>query len=78
VSDSFVTLWTFSSPGSSVRGILQARILEQVAFPSPGDLPNLQIKPGSPALQADCLPAEPGKSNTCLWLSRIQLLHMFS
>jgi len=29
-----------SPPGSSVHGILQARILEWVAFPSPGDLPN--------------------------------------
>ena len=27
-------------------------------FPSPGDLPNPGIKPGSPALQADSLPAE--------------------
>ena len=31
-------------------------------FPSPGDLPNPGIKPRSPALQADSLPAElPGK-----------------
>ena len=31
-------------------------------FPSPGDLPDLGIEPGSPALQADCLPSElPGK-----------------
>ena len=29
---------------SSVRGILQARILEWVAFPSPGDLPDPEIK----------------------------------
>ena len=28
-------------------------------FPSPGDLPNPEIKPTSPALQADSLPAEP-------------------
>ena len=27
-------------------------------FPSPGDPPNPGIKPGSPALQADSLPAE--------------------
>ena len=27
-------------------------------IPSPGDLPNPGIKPGSPALQADYLPAE--------------------
>ena len=28
-------------------------------FPSPGDLPNSGVKPRSPALQADSLPAEP-------------------
>ena len=33
-----------SQPGSSVHGILQARILEWVAVPPPGDLPNLVIK----------------------------------
>ena len=33
-------------------------------FPSPGDLPNPGIKPRSPSLQADSLPAEPqGKPN---------------
>ena len=42
----------------TVEGILQVAILEWVAFPSPGDLPNPGIKPGSPALQADSLPAE--------------------
>ena len=48
-----------SPPGSSVHGILQARILEWVAFPSPGDLPDPGIKPRSPALQAESLPSEP-------------------
>ena len=43
----------------TVHGIFQARILEWVAFPSPGDLPNPGIEPRSPALQADSLPAEP-------------------
>ena len=28
-------------------------------FPSPGDLPDPEIEPGSPALQADSLPFEP-------------------
>ena len=33
-------------------------------FSSPGDLPNSDIEPGSPALQADSLPSElPGKLN---------------
>ena len=42
-----------SPPGSSVHGILQARILEWVAMPPhpPGDLPNLGIEPRSPTLQ---------------------------
>ena len=28
-------------------------------FPSPGDLPDLGIEPGSPALQVDSIPSEP-------------------
>ena len=43
----------------TVYGILQARILEWVAFPFSGDLPNPGIKPRSPVLQADSLPSEP-------------------
>ena len=42
-----------SPPGSSVHGILQARILEWIARPPPGDLPYPRIKPAflvSPAL----------------------------
>ena len=46
-------------PGSSAHGILPARVLEWVAIPSPGDLPDPGIEPGSPALQADSLPSEP-------------------
>ena len=49
---------------SSVHGILQARILEWVPLPSPGDLSNPGIKPRPPALQADSLPSEsPGNSH---------------
>ena len=59
------TLWTLSDPvdcslpGSSVHGILQARILEWLAMPSPGDLPDPGIEPetpAAPALKADSLP----------------------
>ena len=33
-------------------------------FPSPGDIPNPGVEPGSPALQTDALPSEPpGKSH---------------
>ena len=48
-----------SPPGSSVHGILQARILERVAMPLSRDLFHPGIKPGSPALKADFLPSEP-------------------
>ena len=41
-----------SPPGSSVQGVLQARILEWLPFPLPGDLPDPGIEPGSSALQA--------------------------
>ena len=42
----------------TVHGILQARILEWVAFPFSRDHPKPGIEPNSPALQADSLPAE--------------------
>ena len=47
----------YSLPGSSVHGIIQARILERVAISSgryshPGTKP---VSPGSPALQSDSL-----------------------
>ena len=47
-----------STTGSSVHGILQARMLEWVAI-SPGDLAYLGIEPGSSASQADSLQSEP-------------------
>ena len=52
-----------SSPGSSVHGILHARILEWVgislATHLPGDLPDPGIEPVSPASQTGSLPTEP-------------------
>ena len=49
------TLWdsTDCSPAdSSVHGILQARILQWLPFPSSGDLPNPGTEPEAPACQA--------------------------
>ena len=44
-----------------MHGILRARILEWIGlpFPSPGDLPNSETEPRSPAWQADSLHSEP-------------------
>ena len=56
-----------SPPGSSVHGILQARILEQQPFTSPGDLLDPGIQPKSLTLQADSLSSEsPGKLSIIL------------
>ena len=48
-----------SPPGSSVHGILQARILKWVAISSPEDLPNPGIQPSSSALAGGLLNTEP-------------------
>ena len=39
-----------SPPGSSIHGISQARVLEWLPFPSPGDLPDPGIEPVSSEL----------------------------
>ena len=63
-----------SLPGSSVHGILQARILECAAIPFSRDLPNPGIKPQSPALQADSSPSEPqGSTSTVYEVNKILL-----
>ena len=51
-------------PGSSVHGILQARILERVAVSISGDLPNSGIKPKSFALAGGFSAAEPPSYNS--------------
>ena len=65
VAQSHLTLCNplgYSQLDFSVHGILQARILAWVAIPSPGDLPNPGINPGSPTLPAYSIPSEqPGK-----------------
>ena len=51
----------YSLPSSSVHEIHGQRGLP---FPSPGNLPDPDIEPRSPAVQADSLPSEPpGKNN---------------
>ena len=47
-----------SLPGSTVHGILQARILEWAAVPFSRDLPNPGTEHRSPTLKVDSLPSE--------------------
>ena len=58
----FVTLRTVSHQAPLSRDFSREEHWSGWPFPSPGDLPNPGIEPGSPALQADSLPSEtPGK-----------------
>ena len=58
----------------TVHRILQARILEWVAFPFFRNLPNPGIKPRTPALQADSLPGEPQGKPKNIGMGTISLL----
>ena len=48
-----------SLPGSSVQGFPRQEYWSGLPFPSPGDLSDPWIEPGTPALQVDSLPFEP-------------------
>ena len=62
----FATSWTVAYQAPPSMGFSRQEYWSGLPFPSPGDLPNSGIKPGSPALQADALTSEPpGKHNTC-------------
>ena len=57
------TPWTVAYQAPPSMGFSRQEYWSGLPFPSPGDLPNPGIKPGSPALEADTLPSEPpGKS----------------
>ena len=52
----------------SIHGIFQARTLAWLPFPSPGDLPNSGIEPGSPTLHANTFLSEPDThQNSLSW-----------
>ncbi len=55
----FVTPWTVTRQAPLSMRFPRQEYWSGLPFPSPGDLPNPGIEPGSPALQADALPSEP-------------------
>ena len=54
----FWTPWTVAYQAPPSVEFSRQEYWSGVSFPSPGDLPNPGIEPGSPALQADALPPE--------------------
>ena len=54
-----VTPWTVAYLAPLSMGFSRQEYWSGLPFPSPGDLPDPGIEPGSPALQTDALPSEP-------------------
>ena len=55
----FATPWTVAYQAPLSMGFSRQECWSGLPFPSPGDLPNPGIEPGSLALRADTLPSEP-------------------
>ena len=55
----FATPWTIVYQAPQSMGFSRPGYWSGLPFPSPGDLPNPEIKARSPALQTDALPSEP-------------------
>ena len=55
----FATPWTIAHQAPLSVEFCRQEYWSGLPFPSPGDLPNPGIKPGSPALQVDSSPSEP-------------------
>ena len=55
----FATLWTVAHQAPPSMGFSKQEYWSGLPFPSPGDLPNPGIEPGSSALEADALTSEP-------------------
>ena len=67
----FGTPWTVAHQAPPSMEFSRQEYWSGLPFPSPGDLPDPGIEPGSPALEADALPPEPpGNPPTCLILCK--------
>ena len=55
----FATPWTVAYQAPPSMGFSRQECWSGLPFPSPGDLPDPGIEPGSPTLQADTLLSEP-------------------
>ena len=60
------TLWTVACQPPLSMGFSRQVYWSGLQFPSPRDLPNSGIEPGSPPLQVDSLPTEPPGKRTLI------------
>ena len=81
----FAAPWTVTNQALRSMGFSRQEYWSGLPFPSPGNLPNPGIEPGSPALQADSLPSEPPAKlkerlgrHICLMQERISIHNLIS
>ena len=68
----FATPWRVAYQAPRSMGFSRPEYWSGLPFPSPGDLPDTGIEPGSPTLQTDALPSvAPGMppADTILWFN---------
>ena len=71
----FATPWTVAYQAFPSMGFSRQEYWSGLPFPSPGDLPDPGIGPGSPALEAGALTSEPpGKPHIHIYMSPILLI----
>ena len=58
----FATPWIVAHQAAPSMGFSRQEYWSGLPFPSPGDLPDLGIKPRSPTFQADALTSAPPKT----------------
>ena len=71
----FASPWTVAHQAPSSIGFPRQEYWSGLPFPSPGDLPDPGIQPGSPAFQADSLPSESPPSSV-FWTPPYAVLHL--
>ena len=67
----FDTPWTVAHQVPLSMEFSRQEYWDGLPFPSPGDLPNLEIEPQSPALQGDSVPSEPPEAPEALFKCEI-------
>ena len=72
----FVTPWTVPCQAPLFMRFPRQEYRSRLPFPSPGDLPDPEIEPASPALQADSLPLSHHGSMAKIWDSGSEYKHL--
>ena len=75
MSDS-VTPWIVAYLASLSMGFSRQEYWSGLPFPSPGDLPDPGIAPGSPALEADALTSEPSGKPMSIYTMSYLYIHL--